>query len=77
MNCGNIEATASYDSHSECVAVDATLACTVRATNGAAVPGCMTRGACSSYTIEDQCKTNASNGECVWNTNASLPAPAC
>nr|AAS94225.1 surface antigen A [Paramecium tetraurelia] len=77
LNCGNIEATTTYDSHSECVAVDSTLLCTVRATNGAAVPGCMARGSCSSYTIEDQCRTNSNGGECVWNTNANLPAPAC
>ncbi|CAD8183449.1 unnamed protein product [Paramecium pentaurelia] len=77
LNCGNIEASSLYDTHNECVVVDATLACTVRATNGAAVQGCMARGACSSYTIEEQCKTNASNGVCVWNTNANLPAPAC
>nr|P13837.1 RecName: Full=G surface protein, allelic form 156; Flags: Precursor [Paramecium primaurelia]CAA27514.1 unnamed protein product [Paramecium primaurelia] len=77
LNCGNIEATTLYDTHNECVAVDATLACTVRATNGAAAQGCMARGACASYTIEEQCKTNASNGVCVWNTNANLPAPAC
>nr|P17053.1 RecName: Full=G surface protein, allelic form 168; Flags: Precursor [Paramecium primaurelia]CAA36378.1 unnamed protein product [Paramecium primaurelia] len=77
LNCGNIEASTLYDTHNECVVVDATLACTVRATNGAAVQGCMARGACSSYTIEEQCKTNASNGVCVWNTNANLPAPAC
>ncbi|CAK64874.1 unnamed protein product (macronuclear) [Paramecium tetraurelia] len=62
LNCGNIEATTSYDTHAECVAVDTTLLCTVRATNGAAVPGCTARGACSSYSIEDQCKTNASAG---------------
>lgn len=37
----------------------------------------MARGACSSYAIEEQCKTNASSGVCVWNTNANLPAPAC
>ncbi|CAD8157963.1 unnamed protein product [Paramecium octaurelia] len=77
LNCGNIEATTSYDTHNECVAVDSTLACTVRATNAAAVQGCMARGACASYTIEEQCKTNASNGVCVWNTNANLSSPAC
>nr|CAA09180.1 surface antigen G [Paramecium tetraurelia] len=77
LNCGNIETSTSFDTHNECVAVDSTLACTVRATNGAAVQGCMARGACASYTIEEQCKTNASNGICVWNTNANLPAPAC
>ncbi|CAD8108961.1 unnamed protein product [Paramecium primaurelia] len=69
LNCGNIEATTSYDTHAECVAVDATLLCTVRASNGAAASGCMARGACSSYQIEDQCRTNASGGVCVWNTN--------
>ncbi|CAD8110299.1 unnamed protein product [Paramecium primaurelia] len=67
LNCGNIEATSSYDTHAECVAVDSS--CTVRASNGSAAPGCMARGACSAYTIEDQCRTNASNGVCVWNTN--------
>jgi len=51
LNCGNIETTTSYDTHAECAAVDST--CTVRATNGAAAPGCMARGACSSYTIEE------------------------
>ncbi|CAD8145016.1 unnamed protein product [Paramecium octaurelia] len=73
LNCGNIEATTSYDTHTECVAVDASLLCTVRATNGAAVAGCMARGACSSYSIEDQCKTNSSGGVCVWNTNLTTP----
>ncbi|CAD8124653.1 unnamed protein product [Paramecium sonneborni] len=71
LNCGNIEATSSYDTHTECVGVDATLACTVRATAGAAVAGCMARGSCGSYTIEEQCQTNASGGVCVWNTNAT------
>ncbi|CAK64788.1 unnamed protein product (macronuclear) [Paramecium tetraurelia] len=73
LNCGNIEATTTYDTHAECVAVDTQLLCTVRATNGAAVPGCMARGACSSYSIEDQCKTNPSGGVCVWNTNLTTP----
>jgi len=49
LNCGNIEATSSFDTHAKCMAVDAVLLCTVRATNGASVPGCMARGACSSY----------------------------
>jgi hypothetical protein len=53
LSCGNIEATASFDTHAKCVAVDSTLKCTVRATNGAAVQGCMARGACATYTIED------------------------
>jgi hypothetical protein len=53
LSCGNVEATASYDTHTECVGVSATLLCTVRATGGAAVSGCMARGSCSSYTIED------------------------
>ncbi|CAK64863.1 unnamed protein product (macronuclear) [Paramecium tetraurelia] len=73
LNCGNIEATTSYDTHAECVAVDTNLLCTVRAANWAAVPGCTARGACSSYSIEDQCKTNASAGVCVWNTNLTTP----
>lgn len=47
FSCGNIEATSSYDNHAKCAAVDST--CTVRATNGSAAQGCMTRGACSSY----------------------------
>ncbi|CAD8176985.1 unnamed protein product [Paramecium pentaurelia] len=72
FSCGNIEQTSSYDNHTKCQTVDSN--CTVRATNGAAVPGCMTRGACSSYQIEDQCKTNASGSLCVWNTNLSQPA---
>ncbi|CAD8176961.1 unnamed protein product [Paramecium pentaurelia] len=75
LNCGNIETTTSFDTDAECAAVDPS--CTVRATNNLAAPGCMARGACNSYTIEEQCKTNASSGVCVWNTNANLPAPAC
>ncbi|CAK64868.1 unnamed protein product (macronuclear) [Paramecium tetraurelia] len=71
FSCGNIEATSSYDSHAKCIAVDST--CTVRAANGAAVAGCMAKGACSAYSIEDQCKTNASAGVCVWNTNLTTP----
>ncbi|CAD8125030.1 unnamed protein product [Paramecium sonneborni] len=69
FSCGNIEATSSYDNHAKCAAVDST--CTVRATNGSAAQGCMARGACSSYQIEDQCRTNASGGVCVWNTNSA------
>ncbi|CAD8109110.1 unnamed protein product [Paramecium primaurelia] len=72
FSCGNIEQTSLYDTHTKCSTVDSN--CTVRATNAAAVPGCMTRGACSSYQIEDQCKTNASGSACVWNTNLAQPA---
>ncbi|CAD8109099.1 unnamed protein product [Paramecium primaurelia] len=72
FSCGNIEQTSSYDNHTKCQTVDSN--CTVRATNGAAVAGCMTRGACSSYQIEDQCKTNANGSVCVWNTNLAQPA---
>jgi hypothetical protein len=53
LSCGNVEATTSFDTHSECYGVDSTLKCTVRATNGAAVAGCMARGTCGSYTIEE------------------------
>ncbi|CAD8157933.1 unnamed protein product [Paramecium octaurelia] len=74
LTCRNIEVTSLFDTHSECVAVDSTLACTVRAADGAAIPGCMSRGACSSYTIEEQCKTNASGDFCNWNMNAE---PTC
>ncbi|CAD8109130.1 unnamed protein product [Paramecium primaurelia] len=73
FSCGNIEQTSLYDTHSKCSSADST--CTVRATNGAAVPGCMARGACSSYQIEDQCNRNATGGVCVWNTN--LASAAC
>jgi Notch-like protein len=54
LSCGTVEATNSFDTHAKCYAVDSsTLKCTVRATNGVAALGCMARGACSSYTIED------------------------
>ncbi|CAD8045375.1 unnamed protein product [Paramecium sonneborni] len=46
LNCGNIEATSSFDSHNKCVTVDTTLACTVRATNGTAIAGCMFKWYC-------------------------------
>ncbi|CAK61619.1 unnamed protein product, partial (macronuclear) [Paramecium tetraurelia] len=75
--CQIIEVSNLYNTHAKCFAVDSNLGCTVRALNKVAVPGCMARGPCSSYTIKDQCITNASGLDCVWNTNSSLPEPAC
>ncbi|CAK72099.1 unnamed protein product (macronuclear) [Paramecium tetraurelia] len=77
LACANIEVSNLYNTHAKCFAVDSNLGCTVRALNKVAVPGCMARGPCSSYTIKDQCITNASGLDCVWNTNSSLPEPAC
>jgi len=51
LACGNIEVSNLFNTHEECLAVDPILACTVRAVNKVAVPGCMARGPCSSYSI--------------------------
>ncbi|CAK70225.1 unnamed protein product (macronuclear) [Paramecium tetraurelia] len=75
--CANIEVSNLFNSHNACYTVDEYLLCTVRAVNKVAVLGCMARGPCSSYTIEDQCRVNASRIDCAWNTNSSLPEPAC
>ncbi|CAD8202267.1 unnamed protein product [Paramecium octaurelia] len=77
LACANIEISNLYNTHDKCYAVDSNLGCTVRALNKEATPGCMARGPCSSYTIKDQCRTNASGIDCVWNTNSNLPEPAC
>ncbi|CAK70258.1 unnamed protein product (macronuclear) [Paramecium tetraurelia] len=77
LACANIEVSNLYNTHAKCFAVDSNLGCTIRALNKVAAPGCMARGPCSSYTIKDQCITNASGIDCVWNTNSSLPEPAC
>ncbi|CAD8120354.1 unnamed protein product [Paramecium sonneborni] len=77
LKCENIEATISYDSHGECYAVDQQLACTVKASEGIAIAGCMSRVSCDSYTIEEQCVTNQNGDVCVWNTNQSLEKPQC
>ncbi|CAK70235.1 unnamed protein product (macronuclear) [Paramecium tetraurelia] len=77
LACANIEVSNLYNTHAKCFAVDSNLGCTVRALNKVVAPGCMARGPCSSYTIKDQCITNDSGIDCVWNTNSSLPEPAC
>ncbi|CAK82827.1 unnamed protein product (macronuclear) [Paramecium tetraurelia] len=77
LTCSNIEATSLFDTHNKCVAVDSSLACTVKQSNGVAVPGCVERSRCSLYIVEEQCKTDANGGACFWNTDATVFFPVC
>ncbi|CAD8210128.1 unnamed protein product [Paramecium octaurelia] len=66
-SCSAAEASTSFDSHTKCSNAGK---CTVKATADKAIgQGCIPFAACSSYTIEEQCKKNAKDENCVWNTN--------
>ncbi|CAD8210801.1 unnamed protein product [Paramecium pentaurelia] len=66
-SCSAAEASTSFDTHAECLTVGK---CTVKATADKAIgQGCIAFAACNSYTIEEQCKKNAKEEECIWNTN--------
>ncbi|CAD8208460.1 unnamed protein product [Paramecium pentaurelia] len=70
-SCSAAESSTSFDSHVECLTAGK---CTVKATVEKTVgQGCIAFAACSSYTIQEQCKKNTKEEDCVWNTN---PNPA-